>query len=136
MPGSCLASRKQKSPTDTLHPHLRVGAERRTIFVDCAAFPKFPIVLTQQSPMNDQTPHFVLMTEASRAEGLGHWRFMLRPDDGSGAVEVADVEPDIWGERLDLLTVVRALESLDQPSRGDADRLHPLRGAGNYVRLA
>ena len=29
----------------------------------------------------------------------------------------ADVEPDVWGERLDLLTVVRALESLDQPSR-------------------
>ena len=41
---------------------------------------------------------------------------MLRPLDGSAEVEAADLEPDVWGERLDLLTVVRALESLDQPS--------------------
>ena len=32
-------------------------------------------------------------------------------------IKAADVEPDVWGERLDLLTVLRALESLDQPSR-------------------
>ena len=67
--------------------------------------------------MNDPTPHYLLMTQASRTEGLGEWRFVLRPMNGHEAVEVADVEPDIWGERLDLLTVVRALESLDQPSR-------------------
>ncbi len=67
--------------------------------------------------MNDPTPHYLLMAEASRTEGFGHWRFVLRPVDGSATLEVADVEPDIWGERLDLLTVVRALESLDQPSR-------------------
>ena len=67
--------------------------------------------------MNAATPHYLLMSEASRTEGLGCWRFVLRPVDGSTAVDVADVEPDIWGERLDLLTVVRALESLDQPSR-------------------
>ena len=41
---------------------------------------------------------------------------MLTPLDGSAEIEAADVEPDVWGERLDLLTVVRALESLDQPS--------------------
>jgi ribonuclease HI len=57
------------------------------------------------------------MAKVSRTEGVGHWRFVLRPTDGSSGVEVADVEPDVWGERLDLLTVVRALESLDQPSR-------------------
>ena len=67
--------------------------------------------------MNDPSPHYLLMCEASRAEGLGNWRFALRPLDGSTGYEVADVEPDIWGERLDLLTVVRALESLDQPSQ-------------------
>lgn len=67
--------------------------------------------------MNESTPHYLLMAEASRTEGLGRWRFVLRPADGSTPVEVADVEPDIWGERLDLLTVVRALESLDQPSK-------------------
>ncbi len=67
--------------------------------------------------MNDPTPHYLLRSEASRTEGFGRWRFVLRPADGSKAFEVADVEPDIWGERLDLLTVLRALESLDRPSR-------------------
>ena len=67
--------------------------------------------------MNDPTPHYLLMSEASRTEGFGRWRFALRPADGSAGFEAADVEPDVWGERLDLLTVVRALESLDRPSR-------------------
>jgi ribonuclease HI len=68
--------------------------------------------------MNHPTPHYVLMAEASRNAGFGRWRFALRPVDGSDAViEAADTEPDTWGERLDLLTVLRALESLDQPSR-------------------
>jgi hypothetical protein len=52
----------------------------------------------------------------------------LRPIDGSKAIEVADVEPGVWGERLDLLTVIRALESLDQPSRV------ALIGCSRYVR--
>ena len=69
--------------------------------------------------MNDPTPHYLLISEASRTKGVGYWRFVLRQIDGSAAtaLEVGDVEPDAWGERLDLLTVVRALESLDQPSR-------------------
>ena len=79
--------------------------------------PKFPIVSAQETPMNDPTPHYLLISEASRTKGIGRWRFVLRPIDGSAALEVGDVEPDAWGERLDLLTVVRALESLDQPSR-------------------
>jgi ribonuclease HI len=66
--------------------------------------------------MNQLTPHYLLMSEASRTEKLGQWRFVLRPVDGSADIVAADVEPDVWGERLDLLTVVRALESLDQPS--------------------
>lgn len=67
--------------------------------------------------MNLQTPHYLLSSEANRNGSLGHWRFVLRAVDNSACFEAADVEPDIWGERLDLLTVVRALESLDQPSR-------------------
>jgi len=67
--------------------------------------------------MNDSAPHYLLMTETSRQSGLGRWRFVLRPSDGSSPLEAGDVEPDIWGERLDLLTVLRGLESLDQPSR-------------------
>jgi ribonuclease HI len=67
--------------------------------------------------MYDRKPHYLLILEASRKEGLGRWRFVLRPSDGSAGVEAADVEPDVWGQRLELLTVVRALESLNQPSR-------------------
>ena len=67
--------------------------------------------------MNDATPHYLLSTVAGRTQGFGHWRFVLRPIDGTAVIEVADVEPDVWGERLELLTVVRALESLDQPSK-------------------
>ncbi len=78
--------------------------------------------------MNVATPHYVLTAQASRTEGLGRWRFVLRPIDGSQAIEVTDVEPDVWGERLDLLTVIRALESLDQPSK------ITLVGCTRYVR--
>jgi ribonuclease HI len=67
--------------------------------------------------MNSPTPHYLLLAEASRAAGFGRWRFVLRPADGSAPIEATDVEPDVWGERLDLLTVVRALETLDQPSQ-------------------
>ena len=57
------------------------------------------------------------MSEVSHTKGLGKWRFELRPLDGSSPIEAADTEPNVWGERLELLTVVRALETLDQRSR-------------------
>jgi ribonuclease HI len=69
------------------------------------------------TPMDRPPPHYVLLSEATAVEGTGRWRFVLRSADGSEQFEVADVEPGVKGERLDLLTVVRALESLDQPSR-------------------
>jgi ribonuclease HI len=72
---------------------------------------------TTQPLLSDPAPHYLLSSEASRTNGSGHWRFELRAADDSARSEAADVEPDVWGERLDLLTVVRALESLDQPSR-------------------
>jgi ribonuclease HI len=67
--------------------------------------------------MNQLKPHYLLMTETDTAEKPGNWRFVLKPVDGSADIVVADVEDDVRGERLDLLTVVRALESLDQPSQ-------------------
>ena len=62
-------------------------------------------------------PHYLLYSEAGRGKEPGSWRFVLRATEGSDQFEVADAEPDIRGERLSLLTVIRALESLDQPSR-------------------
>ncbi|MCE5302242.1 MAG: hypothetical protein LLF97_03915 [Planctomycetaceae bacterium] len=68
--------------------------------------------------MNDPTPHYVLTAAVSQIAGIGHWRFTLRPINGQDPViEESDTEPFVWGERLGLLTVLRALESLDQPSR-------------------
>ena len=67
--------------------------------------------------MNVSTPHYLLFSEASRTSGSGRWRFVVRRANGSKQFEVADFEPSARGERLDLLTVVRGLEALDQPSR-------------------
>jgi ribonuclease HI len=48
--------------------------------------------------------------------------------DGSEQYQAADVEPGLHGQRLELLTVVRALESLDQPSQVT------LVGCSEYIR--
>lgn len=57
-------------------------------------------------------PRFVLTPKAD-----GHdWQFTLKAVDGSEVLRAADQEPDVVGERLELLSVVRGLEALDQPS--------------------
>ena len=63
------------------------------------------------------TPHFLLFSHVDRQHGTGQWQFALRTQDGRQQFEANDAEPDLPAERLDLLTVVRALEALDQPSR-------------------
>jgi ribonuclease HI len=110
------AQRKKDGRRKGMSHHHIVEWLCHTSFSDCAMLPKFSIVSVVEIPMNPSTPHYLLLSEANRNDGLGHWRFVLRAADDSTCFEAADVEPDIWGERLDLLTVVRALESLDQPS--------------------
>lgn len=65
-------------------------------------------------------PHYLLMTETetleTAAETLGSWRFLLRQIDGKDVLDVADSEPALFGERLQLLAVIRGLEALGQPS--------------------
>lgn len=78
--------------------------------------------------MNSAMPHFLLFAETGLAENPGGWRFVLRSPDGAKHFEAADVETEVFGERLDLLTLVRALESLDQPSQVT------LIGCSNYIR--
>src|SRR5690242_14725196 len=67
--------------------------------------------------MNAPRPHFLLFSESSRKQSQGHWRFVLQPVDGSDQFEAADEEPNVQGERLDLLAVVRGLEALPEPAR-------------------
>ena len=78
--------------------------------------------------MNVSTQQYLLSCQASQSPDCGQWRFVLRAADGSDVFEASDTEPSVHGERLDLLTVVRALESLDQPS------LVTLVNCSSYVR--
>ena len=78
--------------------------------------------------MNAPMPHLLLFSEANRPDGSGCWSFEVRKPDGTKLFEAADVEPDVHGDRLGLLAVVRGLESLDQPS------CVTLVGCGQYVR--
>lgn len=45
------------------------------------------------------------------------WHFVLEALDGSACLDVSDAEPNIDGERLELLALVRGLEAIWQPSR-------------------
>lgn len=79
--------------------------------------------------MPTNAPHYLLLTETDydpqHPEDGGRWRFVLEPMNqtaasdhgGIGRIEVSEREADVWGERLDLLALVRGLESLDQPSK-------------------
>lgn len=67
--------------------------------------------------MDFTAPHFLLFSHIDRASASGQWQFVLRTKDGAQRFEANDTEPGLPSERLDLLTVVRALEALDQPSR-------------------
>ncbi|MDP1564433.1 MAG: RNase H family protein, partial [Pirellulaceae bacterium] len=46
----------------------------------------------------------------------GSWRFLIQSAAGQVLLDAGDIEPDVSGERLDLLTVVRGLEALEQES--------------------
>jgi ribonuclease HI len=67
--------------------------------------------------MSAAPPHYLLFSHSNEAVEPGRWRFALRAEDGSVGVVASDVEPEARGERLQLLSVVRGLESLDQPAR-------------------
>lgn len=85
--------------------------------------------------MSVPAPHFHLYSEAQAAlacsaasasandravateRAAGQWRFILRRPSGETSLEAADHEEGASEERLELLAVVRGLESLDQPSR-------------------
>ena len=66
-------------------------------------------------------PHYLLISECRRLRSsqanAGKWRFVLEDLGGHSKFEAADVEPGLAGQRLELLTVIRGLEALDQPSR-------------------
>lgn len=58
---------------------------------------------------------YVLWSETDDEQGA--WRFVLRSVDGQHVIEADEIEPEIRGERLQLLAIVRGLEALDRPSK-------------------
>ncbi len=76
-------------------------------------------------------PHFLLFCDTHLAEShhsdsmqrtyssvcSGRWHFVLEQIDGSERLEAADNESAVNRERLSLLSVVRGLEALQQPSQ-------------------
>lgn len=72
------------------------------------------------SPVGDGLPRYVLWVATDEPVGdsrSGRWHFVLRSLDGHVHVQASDDEPDVRGERLELLATVRGLEALDEPAR-------------------
>lgn len=65
-------------------------------------------------------PHFLILCEASEPTGPetpGTWKFMCQQLNGDLRIDVSEQEPGLAGQRLHLLSVIRGLESLEQPSK-------------------
>jgi ribonuclease HI len=70
-----------------------------------------------ESQIIECKPHYTLLVETGQSHDPGHWKFILKDKCGITRFQAVDVEPSVSGERLELLTIIRALESLDQPSK-------------------
>ena len=71
--------------------------------------------------MHKIAPHYLLLTESqydsNDSKSGGRWRFVLESMQCDDRTEVSERENDVWGERLQLLAVVRGVEALEQPSK-------------------
>jgi ribonuclease HI len=78
-------------------------------------------------------PQYILYAEADEDDGMspggGRWRFILESAENGERIEASDIEPELRGERLEVLSVVRGLEALEKPSRVT------LITSSRYVRL-
>jgi ribonuclease HI len=64
------------------------------------------------------TAHYLLYTEATRAEDLApHWKFTLQSAGGKEQLTADDTELNSRPSRLELLAVVRGLEAIDEPAQ-------------------
>ncbi len=66
--------------------------------------------------MKTSVPQYRLFSVADSENRPGYWRFRFCVEDGRVILDTEDLEPRIRGARLELLTLVRALESLDHPA--------------------
>lgn len=66
---------------------------------------------------NVAVPRYTLLAESDADARGGQWRFTLTNDEGRLELVAGDCEPQLSSERLELLSVVRGLEALEQPSQ-------------------
>lgn len=66
--------------------------------------------------MKPFVPHYRLFSVSDSENRPGYWRFCFCSEDGTIVLDTEDLEPTTRGARLELLTLVRALEALDHPS--------------------
>ena len=64
--------------------------------------------------MPESSAHYLLFTDTGAS---GWWHFSLESLTDQVSWDASDVEPDVHGERLELLAVVRGLEAIDEPAR-------------------
>lgn len=74
------------------------------------------LTVPTREPISESRNQFMLITQTGVGGDPHRWRFMLRTPDGHDEMTAEDVEPNFAGERLELLTLVRGLEALNQPS--------------------
>jgi ribonuclease HI len=71
--------------------------------------------------MQKTAPHYLLLTETDydpdNPGSGGRWRFVLESMHNDDRVEVSEREIDVWGERLQLLSVVRGVEALEEAAK-------------------
>lgn len=64
--------------------------------------------------MKTTTPRYKLFSQTG--PDLGRWKMSLQTPHGDVRLDVDEYEPEVCGERLALLSVVRGLEALDEPA--------------------
>ena len=69
--------------------------------------------------VNQSIPQYLLFTEVSKGGGSPNpqWRFILEQMNGEERFEVSDFEEGASIERLQLLSIIRGLEAIDQPAQ-------------------
>lgn len=82
--------------------------------------------------MNQTAPHFLLFTQANSYSSGGRWKFVLEQIGSESRIVESDDEPNVRGERLHLLAVVRGLEALEEPSH--VTLITPSRSVGHGIR--
>jgi ribonuclease HI len=73
----------------------------------------------QRANSNCASAQYLLFTEVSCAKNSDkrRWRFILEQINGSDRFEASDNENNIGAERMQLLSLVRGLEAIDQPAQ-------------------